>query len=33
MFAINEFLIVGPSEDPAGVSGASSAVDAFKGDL
>jgi tungstate transport system substrate-binding protein len=30
IFAINEFLIVGPSEDPAGVSGVSSAVDAFK---
>ena len=30
IFALNEFVIVGPSDDPAGVSNASSAVDAFK---
>ncbi|MGC9011839.1 substrate-binding domain-containing protein [Thermogladius sp.] len=30
IFAYNEFVIVGPKDDPAGVSNAASAVDAFK---
>ncbi|WP_048163119.1 substrate-binding domain-containing protein [Thermogladius calderae] len=30
IFAYNEFVIVGPRDDPAGVSNATSAVDAFK---